>query len=141
MGPIVTRGVLLDVLGQKLDAGEDVIEPAANGNPILASNYRITIADLEAAMDFGGLGSIEPGDAVMIRTGWNQLLDRSSGDFVPGELTRWGAPAGMPGIYLAEARWLATSRPCIVGSDTWALEVLGSSSNEAACCSRATRSS
>ena len=37
----------------------------------------------------------------------------------------------MPGIYLAEARWLATCRPCIVGSDTWALEVLGSSSNEA----------
>ena len=130
MGPVITRGVLLDVLAQKLDAGEDVIEPAANGNPVLASDYRITVADLEAAMSYGGIGAIEPGDAVMIRTGWNQLLDRTSGDFVAAELVRWGAASGMPGIYLAVARWLATSRPCIVGSDTWALEVLGSSSNE-----------
>jgi kynurenine formamidase len=129
MGPIVTRGVLLDVLGQKVAAGAGVIQPAANGRPVLASNYRITIADLEAAMDFGGIREIQPGDAVMIRTGWNQLLDRSSGNFVPSELTRWGAATGMPGIYLAEARWLAASRPAIIGSDTWALEVLGSSSN------------
>jgi hypothetical protein len=130
MGPIVTRGVLLDVLAQKLASGEDVIQPAANGKPVLASNYRITIGDLEAAMDFGSIREIEPGDAVMIRTGWNQLLDRSRGQFVPSEITRWGAAAGMPGIYLAEARWLATMRPCIVGGDTWALEVLGSDSNE-----------
>ena len=82
MGPIVTRGVLLDVLGQKLAAGEDVIEPAANGQPVLTSNYRITIDDLEAAMEHGRIRSLEPGDAVMIRTGWNQLLDRSNGDFV-----------------------------------------------------------
>ena len=131
MGPIITRGVLLDVLAQKLDAGEDgVIEPAANGAPVLASNYRITIADLEAAMEFGGVGEITAGDVVMIRTGWNQLLDRSGGDFVEAEVTRWGAATGMPGIYLAEARWLASFKPCIVGSDTWALEVLGSDSNE-----------
>ena len=130
MGPIVSRGILLDVLGQKLAAGEDVIEPAANGNPVLTSNYRITIDDLKAAMKHGRIRSVEPGDAVMIRTGWNQLLDRSNGDFVPSELTRWGAATGMPGLYLAEARWLAKRRPCIIGSDTWALEVLGSSSNE-----------
>jgi kynurenine formamidase len=131
MGPIVTRGVLLDVLGLKLETDDSVIEPAGNGNPVLASNYRITIEDLEEAMGLGGIERIEPGDGVLIRTGWNQLLDRSSGSFDPAELQRWGAAAGMPGIYLAEARWLATMRPAIVGSDTWALEVLGSDANEA----------
>lgn len=131
MGPIVTRGVLLDVLAVKLRRDPGVTQRAANGQPMLASNYRITIDDLRAAMRHGRIGRIEPGDAVMIRTGWNQLLDRSSGDFVQSELTRWGATGGMPGIYLAEARWLASFRPCIIGSDTWALEVLGSSSNEA----------
>lgn len=130
MGPIITRGLLLDVVSQKVDAGEDVIEPAANGQPVLASNYRITIADLEAAMEFGGLDAIEPGDVVMIRTGWNQLLDRSSGTWNTDDVTRWGAAAGMPGIYLAEARWLAQFRPAVVGADTWALEVLGSDANE-----------
>jgi kynurenine formamidase len=130
MGPIVTRGVLLDVLGQKLAAGEDVIERASNGAPVLVSNYRITIGDLEAAMDHGRIRRLEPGDAVMIRTGWNQLLDRRSGDWVDADVARWGAARGMPGIYLAEARWLAQFRPAIVGSDTWALEVLGSSVND-----------
>ena len=132
MGPIVTRGVLLDVLGVKLVAGVNLGGPAGNGQPVLQSNYRITIDDLQAAMDLGGIRSIEPGDAVMIRTGWNQLLHRTAdGDFDPDDLVRWGAQFGMPGIYLAEARWLATRRPAIVGSDTWGLEVLGSSSNQA----------
>ncbi|MGH9288804.1 MAG: cyclase family protein [Acidimicrobiales bacterium] len=130
MGPIVTRGVLLDVLGLKLKVDDSVIEPAANGKPVLAPNYRITIEDIQEAMRLGGIEEIEPGDVVLIRTGWNQFLDRSRGAFDPAELQRWGAAAGMPGIYLAEARWLATMRPAIVGSDTWALEVLGSDANE-----------
>ena len=49
MGPAVTRGVLLEVLGQKLAASDDAAigEPAANGEPVLPSNYRITIEDLD----------------------------------------------------------------------------------------------
>jgi kynurenine formamidase len=35
----------------------------------------------------------------------------------------------MPGIYLREARWLAQFRPAVIGSDTWALEALGSPAN------------
>jgi kynurenine formamidase len=30
-----------------------------------------------------------------------------------------------PGIYLREARWLASHRPAIVGADNWAVEVAG----------------
>jgi len=127
MGPVVTRGVLLDVLGQKLAAGDDAAigEPAANGEPVLTSNYRITIEDLEAAMDHGRIRTIKPGDAVMIRTGWNQLLARTDREYNGADLARWNAGGGMPGIYLAEAKWFGTLRPAMVGGDTWALEVLG----------------
>ena len=132
MGPVVTRGVLLDVLGQKLASGDDEAlgPPAANGHPVLADTYRITIDDLEAAMEFGHIRSLSRGDAVMIRTGWNQLLSRTDREYDEDDLARWGAAGGMPGIYLAEARWLASFRPAVVGSDTWALEVLGSDDND-----------
>jgi hypothetical protein len=127
MGPVVTRGVLLDVLGVKLASGPagDLAEPATNGKPLLRENYRITVEDLTAAMELGGIGAIEPGDVVLLRTGWNQLLARRD----PADIARWEAANGMPGIYLREARWLAQFRPAIIGSDTWALEALGSPAN------------
>ncbi|MFI6031107.1 cyclase family protein [Amycolatopsis magusensis] len=127
MGPVVTRGVLLDVLGVKLAAGraEDLAEPASNGKPLLRENYRITVEDIKEAMEFGGIDRIAPGDVVLFRTGWHQLLARRD----PGDILRWEAPNGMPGIYLREARWLARSRPAVIGSDTWALEVLGNPVN------------
>jgi hypothetical protein len=127
MGPVVTRGVLLDVLGVKLANGPagDLAEPATNGKPLLRENYRITVEDLTGAMELGGISAIEPGDVVLLRTGWNQLLARRD----PADIARWEAANGMPGIYLREARWLAQFRPAIIGSDTWALEVLGSPVN------------
>ncbi|MGC7100764.1 cyclase family protein [Amycolatopsis lurida] len=128
MGPIATRGVLLDILGMKLAEGKtgDLAEPASNGKPLLRENYRITVEDIKAAMKFGGIGRISPGDVVLFRTGWNQLLARRDA----GDILRWEAPNGMPGIYLREARWLAQFRPAVIGSDTWALEVLGNPVND-----------
>ncbi|MEU4762427.1 cyclase family protein [Actinosynnema sp. NPDC023794] len=128
MGPVVTRGVLLDVLGVKLarDRVEDLAEPASNGRPLLRENYRITLEDIRDAMEFGGVHRLEPGDVVLFRTGWNQLLARRD----PADLARWAGARGLPGIYLREARRLARSRPAIVGSDTWALEVLGNPVND-----------
>jgi kynurenine formamidase len=127
MGPVVTRGVLLDVLGVKLarDRVEDLAEPASNGKPCLRENYRITVEDIKDAMEFGGIDRIEPGDAVLFHTGWHQLLARRD----PADIARWEAAGGMPGIYLREARWLARFRPAIIGGDTWALEVLGNPVN------------
>ncbi|GAA0231664.1 hypothetical protein GCM10010492_32860 [Saccharothrix mutabilis subsp. mutabilis] len=128
MGPVVTRGVLLDVLGVKLarDRVADLAEPASNGKPLLRENYRITVEDIKDAMEFGGIDRIEPGDVVLFHTGWNQLLARRD----PADIARWEGARGLPGIYLREARWLARSRPAIVGGDTWALEVLGNPVNE-----------
>jgi kynurenine formamidase len=133
MGPIATRGLLLDVLGLKLAQGHtDVIEHASNGRPHLASTYRITLEDLEAAMRRGHIRRIEAGDVVLIRTGWNQLVNpKDPTGHAPDDPTHSGHPehakyiATEPGIYLREARWLASHRPAIVGADTWGLEVVG----------------
>jgi kynurenine formamidase len=115
-GPIVTRGLLLDVLGLKLVQGAtEVLETAPNGAPHLAATYRITLEDLEAAMRRAGIRTLKRGDVILIRTGWNQLLGPSPHKYLTSE----------PGIYLREARWLASHRPAIVGADNWALEVAG----------------
>lgn len=119
--PFVTRGILLDVLSLKVEQGDsDALGEPVDGKPILANSYRITVEDLEAAMERGGIKSIEPGDAVVMRTGWTHL-------FTPGvtdAVKRARYLASEPGIYLREARWLAHFRPAVVASDTWAMEVL-----------------
>ena len=63
----------------------------------------------------GGIRDITPGDVVLFRTGWNTVVRSQPDRYLAKE----------PGIYLREARWLAEQRPAIIGSDTWALEVLG----------------
>lgn len=114
MGPIATRGVLLDVLTVKQQAGAG--DALADDGQTLRGDYRITIDDLEAAMDHGRIRSLEPGDVVLIRTGWSKLWDDPS---------RWeDYLATEPGIWLAEARWLADRRPAMVASDTWGVEVV-----------------
>jgi hypothetical protein len=128
MGPIATRGILLDILGVKLanNATADLAEPAANGEPLLRENYRITVEDIEEALAYAGIEEITPGDAVLFRTGWTHLLRRRD----PADIRRWEGAAGMPGIYLREARWLAQFRPALITSDTWGLEVLGDAVNQ-----------
>jgi len=127
MGPIVTRGVVLDILGLKIAqrATAALGPPAPNGKPVLASNYRITLEDIDAAMHRERIRSIEPGDVVLIRTGWNQLLQ---GRTAAG-ISRWSGTGGLPGPYVREAMFFGSNRCACVGSDTWALEVLGSPDN------------
>jgi hypothetical protein len=117
--PFVTRGLLLDVLSVKVAQGDsDALGEPVDGKPILGNSYRITVEDLEAAMEFGKTGPIKPGDMVTIRTGWTHLFDGHD------EEKRDRYLESEPGPYLREARWLAQFRPAIVASDTWAWEVL-----------------
>lgn len=131
MGPIVTRGILLDILGLKLAQGDTAnLSTASNGKPLLKDNYRITLEDIEAAMARERVDPPEPGDVVLLRTGWNQLLnpkDPANPDDPAHPLHPDHARflAMQPGIYLREARALAVDRPAIIGADTWALEVIG----------------
>jgi len=115
IGPIVTRGILLDVLSDKQEGpnSADLVQ-APNGRYALREDYRITVEDLKAALERAGVARIEPGDVVLIRTGWNQMLYSD-----PKRFTGF-----YPGVYLREARWLAQFRPAIVGADTWGVELL-----------------
>ena len=76
MGPIVTKGIMLDILALKLDQGATAdISSASNGKPLLVDNYRITVEDIEAAMRRQRIRSVDAGDAVLFRTGWSQLIN------------------------------------------------------------------
>jgi kynurenine formamidase len=56
---------------------------------------------------------IEPGDAVIIHTGWGKLYGKDNARFVKTT----------PGIGIAAAEWLAKQDPILVGSDNWPVEV------------------
>ena len=118
VNPFITRGILLDVLAVKVAQHDaSALGVPINGQPILADSYRITVEDLQDAMEFGKIKEITPGDVVIIRTGWSLLYGTDA-----AQRARYiGAE---PGIYLREARWLAQFRPAIVASDAPALEVL-----------------
>ncbi len=115
MGPVVTRGILLDILGLKQAQGQtSAFFTAENGEKVLIDDYRITLEDIQAALRRQRIRGPRSGDAVIFRTGWTHLVRTDPERYVAQE----------PGIYLREARWLADRRPALIGSDTWALEVL-----------------
>jgi kynurenine formamidase len=96
--PLVTRGVLLDVVhvrGRPLEAGE-VITPA----------------DLEAAVRRQSC-IIEPGDIALIRSGWGRHYGQDNALYA----------GAAPGIGVDAATWLANQQVCVVGGDTMTLEV------------------
>ena len=95
IGPIVRRGVLLDVA-------------ALVGVSSLAEDFTITPEQLERC----GV-EIRPGDVVLVRTGWGQLFR---------DPVRYASNVRMPGVELAGAQWLSARGPFAVGSDTLAFE-------------------
>jgi kynurenine formamidase len=94
MGPIATRGVLLDIV-------------AVRGGP-LTDGEAIGVADLVKA------ARTEPsrGDVVLIRTGW---AEREAGTI---------SFDTEPGLDVAAALWLAERDVAAVGADNFAVEVL-----------------
>ena len=114
--PFVTRGVLIDVLGYKQSQGGADVQ-SVGGHDMLGDSYRITLDDLQGALEWEGVDGIEPGDVVLIRTGWWWLAED------PETYDKYLATE--PGIYIAEAKWLGDHHPALVGSDAWALEGLG----------------
>jgi len=115
MGPIATRGVILDIVGMKVAAGmTDDFFIAPNGQPVLRDDYRITIDDIENALRRQRLRSLGAGDAPIFHTGWTHLVRSDPARYL----------AQQPGIYLAEARYLADRKVALIAGDTWGLEVL-----------------
>ncbi len=107
--PMLRRGVLLDVAGHL-------------GVPHLAGGYEITPADLDATCAAQGT-DVEPGDVVLIRSGWGSVFDEGA-PYV-------GGPSGVPGVGEAGAQWLAERRVHAAGADTIAFECLAPGSGHA----------
>ncbi len=101
MAPIVGRGVLLDV------AGEKRLEP----------DYAITAKDLEKAAVRDGV-KVHEGDAVLIRTGFGALWS------VPDEYLH------AAGVSASGSKWLVERRAKVVGADNMAFDVIGLKDDE-----------
>ncbi len=117
MGPIVTRGVVVDVVGWTVATGRsDRYRLTPAGRPVLRSRYRITVEDIEATLAWEGIERpIGPGDAVLLRTGWRELIELDPERYLG---------AVPPGPYLRECRYLAARRPALLASDTWNFETI-----------------
>ena len=102
VGPIFTRGILLDVAGVK----------QVRSLPV---GTAISAADLQEALALAKT-KLRPGDAVLIRTGHGSLWMVDNDKFAEGE----------PGINLGAGKWLAEQQVALVGCDNWALEVVPS---------------
>lgn len=100
VAPVVTRGVLLDIAGLE---GAGCLEP----------DYQIGAAALQRAAQRQGV-ALEPGDAVLLRTGWIQYFDQPR-RYISHE-------EGCPGLVKDGARWLVEQGASYVGADTVALE-------------------
>src|SRR5688572_8326054 len=102
--PIVARGVVIDVAGYKnVDA--------------LASNYAITVADLQGALKKQN-SSLQPGDVVLIRTGTLRYWGEAGND-TEGKIKQHDSA----GLNLESAKWLVEENGAMmIGSDTSGLE-------------------
>jgi kynurenine formamidase len=95
IAPLILRGVLLDVAKQK-------------GVTVLPDTYEITPQDLVAALQASGT-TINPGDAVFMRTGWSQYFDDPD--------SFYNVETG-PGPGYEGAKWLVDKGVKVSGSDT-----------------------
>jgi kynurenine formamidase len=100
IGPVVTRGVLLDIARlHDVDHFED--------------NYAVTAEDLDAAAGAAGL-TVEPGDAVLVRTGQMHFLRE-------GKRPRYSHPS--PGLSTSTIAWMRDHDIAAVATDTLTFEV------------------
>lgn len=104
LGPIVGRGVLLDMArDRELAAGEAIGAEALQGE---AERCGIVL---------------EAGDIVLVRTGWLGRTGHSSETYFDGE----------PGIDVSAGRWLADTGVAAIGCDNFAVEPLPFAEGEA----------
>ena len=98
VGPIFTRGVLLDVAAYK-------------GVERLTADYIISVEDVEGTLAKQKT-EIREGDVVLFHTGHGQLWMTDNEAYVAGE----------PGPGVTTLKWLANKKIVLVGADNWAVE-------------------
>ena len=98
-GTLMTRGVVLDIAALK-------------GVDMLGEAYMITPEDLQQALAREKL-SLQPGDAVLIHTGWGKLYGKDNTRYLRSS----------PGIGLQAVQWLIGQDPMLIGADNCCVEV------------------
>lgn len=106
VGGFAARGVLLDL-------------PKLKGAQWLEPGYMITASDLDAALDAQNV-SVEPGDVVLVRTGYLDFWFAHAPNI----------PFENPGLGLEAAAWLVARDVAAVGSDNSAVEVIPFDTND-----------
>lgn len=99
IGPVVTRGVLLDFC-------------ALHGVPHLSEGHRIERDEVEAAERAAGV-RVQPGDAVLTRTGWLDVFWNEPDRFYGPE----------PGIGIDAANYLGDRGASLIAADNYGVEV------------------
>ncbi|AUA11946.1 cyclase family protein [Streptomyces sp. SID8382] len=99
-GPLVSRGVLLDVAG-------------ARGTERLPEGHAVTPEDLDAAEELAGT-TVRPGDITLVRTGQIQR-------YLAGEKEAYAFPS--PGLSLRTPEWFHARDVAAVANDTLTFEV------------------
>jgi kynurenine formamidase len=99
VGALFARGVMIDVAALK-------------NIEMLQDSYEITAEDLQQALKRQNM-TLQPGDAVIVNTGWGRLWGQDNARYAKG----W------PGIGVGAAEWLAKQQPLLVGSDNMGVEV------------------
>jgi kynurenine formamidase len=99
-GPVVTRGIVADVA-------------RVHGVDHFEVGHAITGEDLDAAVALGGL-TVEPGDALLVRTGQMHWLRH-------GDPVRFSNPS--PGLSTQSVEWLHDHGVAAVATDTLVFEV------------------
>ena len=105
-GGLIGRALLLDIC-------------AVRGCAYLEAGTEIRVDDLERALCRAGL-EIEPGDSILLRTGWLERFAEDDPSWYDGE----------PGLGVAAARWLAARDVALVAADNFGVEVIPSVSGE-----------
>jgi len=108
IAPILRRGVLLDIAAEvKLD--------------VLPTDFGITPRHLDAALK-ATKTTIEPGDVVLLRTGWARYFTNFAQFVTGGRGDQAGHAVAGPGPEIDGARWLSERGVFGAGSDTIAFE-------------------
>lgn len=100
VGVFFTRGILVDV-------------PGFRGVTTMKIGEVVTVADLEGALKKQNV-TVREGDVVLVRTGHGQLWMKNNELYNKGE----------PGLGMAAGKWLVDKKIVLVGSDSWATEVV-----------------
>jgi kynurenine formamidase len=99
IGMLMSRGVMIDVAALK---GVDMLE----------AGYVITEQDLQQALAKENM-TLQPGDIVVINTGWGKLLGRDNRRYEKSS----------PGLGSAAGEWLVTQDPMMIAADNCCVEV------------------